>query len=142
MTRKLLVGAIAAGALVVTAGTAFALTGGDDATATTSTGITTSFPTSSDDTPTSESPTTSDDAPSPAQAGGELSADDAVGIVLARYGGTVREVEREWEHGRLEWKVEITAADGIEYDVRVDAGTGDVTSVDQDDRGRHGGDDD
>jgi hypothetical protein len=142
MTRKLLVGAIAAGALVVTAGTAFALTGGDDATAT-STGITTSLPTSSDDTPTSVSPTTSDDTPSPAPAGGELSADDAVGIVLARYGGTVREVEREWEHGGLEWKVEITAADGIEYDVRVDAGTGAVTRVDQDDdHGRHGGDDD
>ena len=72
-------------------------------------------------------------------------------------GGTVHEIEREVEHGRLEWKVEITARDGITYDVRVDAATGDVTRIDQDDkdsgkdddrdddgddRGRHGGDDD
>lgn len=56
-------------------------------------------------------------------------------------GGTVHEVEREVEHGRLEWKVEITARDGITYDVRVDAETGAFTRVDQDDRGR-GGDDD
>lgn len=58
-------------------------------------------------------------------------------------GGTVHEVEREVEHGRLEWKVEITARDGITYDVRVDAATGDFTRVDKDDDdGRHGGDDD
>jgi hypothetical protein len=75
-------------------------------------------------------------------------------------GGTVREVEREVEHGRVEWKVEITARDGNTYDVRLDAATGAVTRIDQDDRGggdsrddsrdddrddsggRHGGDDD
>ena len=69
-------------------------------------------------------------------------------------GGTVHEIEREVEHGRLEWKVEITARDGITYDVRVDAATGDFTRIDQDDKdsgkdddrdddsGRHGGGDD
>jgi hypothetical protein len=60
-------------------------------------------------------------------------------------GGTVHEIEREVEHGRLEWKVEITGRDGITYDVRVDAVTGDFVRVEQDDRddrGRHGGDDD
>jgi hypothetical protein len=64
-------------------------------------------------------------------------------------GGTVHEIEREVEHGRLEWKVELTARDGITYDVRVDAATGDVTRIDQDDKdggrdddGRHGDDDD
>jgi hypothetical protein len=73
-------------------------------------------------------------------------------------GGTVHEIEREVEHGRLEWKVEITARDGITYDVRVEAATGDFTRIDQDDKdsgkdddrdddrddnsGRHGGGDD
>jgi hypothetical protein len=65
-------------------------------------------------------------------------------------GGTVHEVEREVEHGRAEWKVEVTARDGVTYDVRVDAMTGAFTRVDRDDRsggdngddgGRHGGDD-
>jgi hypothetical protein len=73
-------------------------------------------------------------------------------------GGVVHEIEREVEHGRLEWKVEITARDGRTYDVRVDAVTGDVTRIDQDSdddrdddrdddsdddsgKGRHGDDD-
>jgi hypothetical protein len=142
MSRKLLVGAIAAGALTLTAGTAFALTGDNGATTTPSgaVGITASLPTSTDDTPTSSSLPTGTES-----TGSELSADDAAGIALARYGGTVHEVERELEHGRLEWKVEIVAADGTEYDVRVDAQTGAVTRADQDDRddhGRHGDDDD
>lgn len=121
MHRKLLVGAIVAGALTVTAGTAFALSQGDDspsgaAPATTPTSVST---------PAS---TTSTTAPA------ELSADDAARIVRERMGGTVHEIEREIEHGRLEWKVEITARDGVTYDVRVDAATGDFTRVDQDDR--------
>jgi hypothetical protein len=89
--------------------------------------------------------------------------------VQGRLGGTVHEVEREVEHGRLEWKVEITASDGRTYDIRVDAQNGNVTRIDpedsddrddRDDRdddgddgdddddrdddrgGRHGGDDD
>jgi uncharacterized membrane protein YkoI len=142
MTRKLLVGAIAAGALVVTTGTAFALTSNDAPTTsaaqpTTSTSDTT-FPTT--DTSTSEAPFF-------------LSADDAGRIATDRVGGTVREVEREIEHGRAEWKVEVIGADGVEYDVRVDAETGAITRIDVDGRGgddrgfddhggdRHGGDD-
>ena len=68
-------------------------------------------------------------------------------------GGTVHEVERELEHGRVEWKVEITGGDGNTYDVRVDAETGEITRIDADGRddsgrdddggsGHHGGDDD
>jgi uncharacterized membrane protein YkoI len=170
MTRRLLVGAIVAGALTVTAGTALALTTGGQpspsATATPTTSTTTqtssttssapsssSAPTSSSTPTSSTSATTSTGAPAPAQ----LTADDASRLVQARLGGTVHEVEREVEHGRLEWKVEITARDGATYDVRVDAVTGAFTRVDQDDRGgsddkgsddrnddhgRHGGDDD
>jgi len=119
VTRKLLVGAIVAGALAVTAGTAFALTGGGE-TATPSAAQTSASPTSS----TSGTPAADDT---------EVSADDAAGIAQARYGGTVHEVEREREHGRLEWKVEIAAADGKAYDVRVDAQSGETTRMDQDD---------
>ncbi|MGB3437917.1 MAG: PepSY domain-containing protein [Actinophytocola sp.] len=155
MTRKLLVGAIVAGALAVTAGTAFALSSGDqpspDATsAPPPTSSSSSTPTSSSTSETT--PTSSSAAPAP----GGMSANDAARVVQERMGGTVHEVEREVEHGRLEWKVEITARDGITYDVRVDAATGDVTRVEQDDNrdddgdddsdddsdsGRHGGDD-
>lgn len=144
MTRKLLVGVIAAGALAVTAGTAFALTGGDDTAPRAATGTTTSLtaPSSDDDPTTSGSPTSSSSTDTPGQpAEGTLTAEEAANIVQEQYGGSVREVEHEVEHGRQEWKVEIAAADGKTYDVRVDARSGDVTRVDQDDD-RHGDDDD
>lgn len=165
MTRKLLVGAIAAGALAVSAGTAFALSADDGPTPGASS-VTTSLtdPTSTtSETPTSDTTSTSDPtAPTstsestststPTQGGAQLSADDAARLVQGRLGGTVHEVEREYEHGRLEWKVEITASDGKTYDIRVDAQNGNVTRIepeDSDDRGgrdddgdRHGGDDD
>lgn len=142
MTRKLLVGAIAAGALTVTAGTAFALSP-KDAPTRTAAQVTTSESTS---VLTSESTATPTGTPAAPTA---LTADDARRIATDRFGGTVREVEREFEHGRVEWKVEITASDGVTYDVRVDASTGAITRVDRDDRGgdvrggdvRSGGDD-
>ncbi len=161
MTRKFLVGAIAVGALTVTAGTALALSQNDQPSSgvaqTTTSTTTTSTTTSSGTTaPTSTTPTSSTSVSS---APPELTADDASRLVRERMGGTVHEIEREIEHGRLEWKVEITARDGVTYDVRVDAVTGDVTRVDQDrdddrdddgdddrdddsGKGRHGGDDD
>ena len=153
MTRKLLVGAIVAGALTVTAGTAFALSQDDrspsgTASSTTSapTSLTTS-PTTSSTSSTSSGTPTSSTSTSSSSAPAQLSADDAARIAQARYGGTVHEIEREVEHGRLEWKVELTAADGTSRDVRIDAVTGAITRVDQDDddrdddHGRHGGDD-
>jgi uncharacterized membrane protein YkoI len=120
MTRKLLVGAVAAGALIVTTGTAFALTS-DDAPSTRAAQPTTSTSTS---TSTSVSPSATG-----------LSAEDASRIATERVGGTVRETELELEHGRIEWKVDITGADGVRYDVRIDAETGAVTRIDADDRG-------
>lgn len=147
MTRKLLIGAIATGALIVTAGTAFALSS-DDRSPTPAAQVTTStseslptFTTGSSDStaPTPTSDPTFTDTPTPAQPG-SLTAEDASRIATDRFGGTVREVELEFEHGRVEWKVEITAADGVTYDVRVDSSTGEITRVDQDDR--RGGDDD
>lgn len=108
-----------AGALVVTAGTAFALSS-DDGRQTSGVRPTTSEPTVA---PTDTS------APQP----GPLTADDASRIVTDRFGGTVHEIEREYEHGRVEWKVEVRASDGVEYDVRVDSTTGAITRVDRDD---------
>lgn len=122
MTRKLLVGAVAVGALAVTAGTAFALSSPSDTSGASAAPVTTSTSTSTS-----------------AEASG-LPADDARRIAVDLVQGTVDEVEREVEHGRTEWKVEVIAADGHTYDVRVDAETGAVTRVDQDDD-RDGDDD-
>lgn len=131
MTRKLLVGAIVAGALTVTAGTAFALSRDDRSASGAAPATTTSAPATA---PTSATSSTSAEA--------RLTAKDAARIAQARYGGTVHEIESEVEHGKPEWKVEITAADGVTYDVRIDAVTGDLTRVDRDDDRRGGGDDD
>ncbi|HYQ69561.1 PepSY domain-containing protein [Actinophytocola sp.] len=170
MNRKLIVGAIAAGALILSTGTAFALSNSSDdtsaATPSVPTFASTSAPTSES---TPESTATTESSPGPTLTSeptqtrtpestsvpaGSLSAADASRIVVERVGGTVHEVEREVEHGRVEWKVEVTARDGNTYDIRVDAETGAVTRVDQDtratddhqrgrdDRGRGGEDED
>jgi hypothetical protein len=95
---------------------------------------------------------TSSTAVAPAASASDISPDEAASIALAHVGaGRVREIEREFEHGRHEWKVEIV--DGPhEHDVRVDATTGAITRTDRDDndgrergrrddRGSHGRDD-
>ncbi|GAA5023023.1 hypothetical protein GCM10023317_67530 [Actinopolymorpha pittospori] len=69
-----------------------------------------------------------------------ISAEQAGRIAVTRVGGGhVTGVERELEHGRLEWKVRVV--DGARRaDVRVDARTGAVTRLDDD--SRDGGRDD
>jgi uncharacterized membrane protein YkoI len=47
--------------------------------------------------------------------------------------GRVTEIEREYEHERREWTVEIVEG-SREHDVRVDASTGEITRTDVDDR--------
>lgn len=141
MTRKLLVGAIAVGALAVTAGTAVALSSQPDPTNTSSqptTTSSTSFTTSSStgsstssSTPESSTGTSSPSSTVPVDP--VISRDDAIRIAQERVGGgDVTEVENEMEHGRPEWKIELSV-NGIEHDVRVDAQTGDITRVDSDD---------
>ncbi|HEY0453707.1 PepSY domain-containing protein [Actinophytocola sp.] len=125
MNRRTLVVAAAAGAIVVSGGAAIALaaTGGPLSAGAqpTSTFDPTSISATSEDRPTS----------TPSAAPGQLSADDAGRIAQERLGGgTVINIERELEHGRTEWKVELTK-DGVTYDVRVDASTGDITRIDQ-----------
>ncbi|HEX2133697.1 MAG TPA: PepSY domain-containing protein [Actinophytocola sp.] len=144
MDRRTIVVAAAAGVLVVSAGTAVALATNDStpsavqplptASSTSTSTPTSSTPTSSTpDTSTSDTSTsTSSDTPT-AQGDPRLTPDAAAQLVRHRLGGgQVREIERETEHGRLEWKVEITK-DGVTHDVRVDAETGDITRVDTDD---------
>lgn len=68
-----------------------------------------------------------------------LTADDARRIARDRVGGgQVTQVEREVEHGRVEWKVRLSNA-GRAYEVRVDAETGTITRFEPD--SRRGGDD-
>lgn len=63
--------------------------------------------------------------------GAEISADRAVEIALNRTGGgRVDEVEREWEHGRPVWEVEIVR-DGVEYELKIDRTNGDVVKAEQ-----------
>ena len=61
-----------------------------------------------------------------------LSIDEAAKIALNKVNGTITEVEKEMEHGRLEYKFEIKSNRG-EADVRVDAQTGEITRVEFDD---------
>ncbi|MBY0145000.1 PepSY domain-containing protein [Neobacillus niacini] len=61
-----------------------------------------------------------------------ISIDEASKIALNKVSGTITEVEKEMEHGRLEYKFEIHSNRG-EADVRVDAETGKVTRVEFDD---------
>ncbi len=132
----MLAAAAAAGALVITAGTAFALNDDDTGPAGSPAAVTAT----PDDSPSPSASGTPDDTPSqpPSTMPSEpdttaISSDDAAQIAVGHVGGgDVHEIEREMEHGRLEWKVEVVL-DGVEHDVRVDAGTGEITRVDVDD---------
>ena len=70
-----------------------------------------------------------------------LGPDDAAAIVLRHVGGgRVTGVERETEHGRTEWSVEVVG-NGVERDVHVDAATGAITRDEADRSDDRGGDD-
>jgi len=51
-------------------------------------------------------------------------------------GGQATKVELEWEHGRLVWEVELLRG-SVEYDIQIDAKTGQVVRIRLD--SRHGG---
>jgi hypothetical protein len=135
--RNRLVLAAAAGATVLMAGAGLAVAAVPSPPAA-------SLASVSQVTPTSTSSRTSTNAAGPTgtddvshSRGSEVTSEEAASIALAHVGGgRVTEIEREFEHGRREWKVEIVNG-GREHDVRVDATTGAVTrtDVDRDDRG-------
>ena len=61
---------------------------------------------------------------------------DARKIALARVPGKVTDAELEKEHGRLQYAFEIITAEGKEFDVEIDAITGEILNVeDEDDDG-------
>lgn len=102
---------------------------------------TTSDTTSPTSSPTSSPTTSRTDPTNAAPAGTPISPREAAAIAVRHVGGgTVTEIEREFEHGRLEWKVEVVH-NGQEVDVRVDSRTGKITRVDRDDRDDRGRDD-
>ncbi|BCJ63331.1 PepSY domain-containing protein [Polymorphospora rubra] len=85
-----------------------------------------------DPAPTNGSPTNSPTG-SPTSGGDAVSAERAKEIALARTGGgTVEEVERDREHGRPVWEVEIDKGK-VEYEVYVDRETGEIVKFEQDD---------
>nr|WP_263328268.1 PepSY domain-containing protein [Neobacillus sp. Marseille-Q6967] len=61
-----------------------------------------------------------------------ISVEEASKIATNKVNGTITKVEKEVEHGRLEYKFEIQSSHG-EVDVRVDAETGKITRIDYDD---------
>ncbi|GAA3775975.1 hypothetical protein GCM10022225_74930 [Plantactinospora mayteni] len=78
-------------------------------------------------------------APTGAAPAGSVDSARAVEIALASAGGgRVDEVEREWEHGRTVWKVEIVK-DGWEIESYVDTATGQIIKTDRDRDDDHGG---
>jgi uncharacterized membrane protein YkoI len=140
-----LAAAAAVGVTVLFAGgTAFALTGNDapvpvrpaavasgsGTSSPTISGAATSDAATSNDA-TNSSPTSSPATVPPAQPiSGECSADEAAAIAVAHVGGgSVTKIEREYEHGRPEWKAKVVNG-GREHDVRVDAGTRTITRTD------------
>jgi uncharacterized membrane protein YkoI len=61
-----------------------------------------------------------------------ISVEEAAKIATKEVSGKVTEIEKEMEHGRLEYKFEIQSDRG-EADVRVDAETGKINRVEFDD---------
>jgi uncharacterized membrane protein YkoI len=70
-----------------------------------------------------------------------VSIEEAAKIATNEVNGKITEVEKEMEHGRLEYKFEIQSDRG-EVDIRVDAETGKITRVKFDDDSRDDRNDD
>jgi uncharacterized membrane protein YkoI len=61
-----------------------------------------------------------------------ISVEDASKIALNKVSGTITKLEKEYEHGRLEYDFEIQTNRG-EAEVSIDAETGKITDVEYDD---------
>ena len=62
-----------------------------------------------------------------------ITADQATAAAVSATGGTAGEVELENENGNVVYDVEITAPDGAQLDVKVDAGNATVLAQEADD---------
>ncbi|WP_420339056.1 PepSY domain-containing protein [Roseibium sp.] len=69
-----------------------------------------------------------------------LSEAQAIEIALKEVPGTVQETEFEREDGKEIFEIEIVTADGVEMEVEIDAASGTVLEIEQDDD--HDDDDD
>jgi uncharacterized membrane protein YkoI len=151
MTRTRVLAAVVAGLTLAGLGTAATALGSDDPAAAAPVTVVAQTRTS---TPTATSTTAT-----PTAAADALNADEAGSRAVVRVGGgTVTDVERETEHGRTMWKVDVRRDTRL-TEVYVDVATGAVTRIDDDsrtarvrddrsgddrsgdDRGRRGGDD-
>jgi uncharacterized membrane protein YkoI len=74
----------------------------------------------------------SNSSASQSQNSSAISVEEAAKIATKEVSGKVTKIEKEMEHGRLEYKFEIQSNRG-EADVRVDAETGKITRVEFDD---------
>jgi len=142
MTRTRVLAALLAGLTLAGVGTAATALGSDDpATAAPVSVVAQTRAAASTGTPTSTSTSTP-------TAAGVTSVEAGSRAVTHLGGGTVTKVERETEHGRSVWDVEVRRDTRI-TEVHVDTATGTVTRVEddsrsaddrgRDDRGRHGG---
>ncbi len=71
-----------------------------------------------------------------------VTAEESKEIALNTIPGTVEEVELENEDGLTVYEVEVQAEDGNEYDVIIDAQTGNIIEVELDDDDRYDDDND
>lgn len=63
----------------------------------------------------------------------KISMEEAKAIALKRVDGSILDEELEKENGRLQYAFDIRAADGKIFDVEIDAMTGEVLQVEEDD---------
>ena len=82
------------------------------------------------------------------KAPGHITSEQAADIAVKTVNGTVTEIEKELEHGRWQYKVELRTNSG-EAEIRIDAETGEVVRLDDDSKSddganqnRHNGNDD
>ncbi|MGF1661766.1 MAG: PepSY domain-containing protein [Kineosporiaceae bacterium] len=146
MTRSTVISGIVAGLAVVgvTAGVAAAVNGGsgDERVETISVSPVDAPDPTATATPTGSATTSGPSPTTPVQVPAGITSDEAVRIALAAVAGTLDGVELEVEDGRTVWDVDVHGADGWEYEVDVDARTGEIVERERDDRvDDHGGDD-
>jgi uncharacterized membrane protein YkoI len=134
MTRTRVLAALLAGLTLAGLGTAAAALGDDDPAAAAAPVTVVAQTRTSTPAPV---PTTD------ARSGAAITADGAAARAVAHLGGgTATKVERETEHGRTVWEVDVRR-DARVTEVHVDTATGTISRVEDDDRGhrgRHGDD--
>ncbi|MEV4538865.1 PepSY domain-containing protein [Asanoa sp. NPDC049518] len=128
MKRTTVIVTLAGMAALAVTGTALAATADDGPSPLT--GLGSAVPTATAEVSADPTPTVTSTTP---PLSGDLGAEEARRIALAKVGGgTVNEIESEFEHGFSTWKVEIVRG-GVEHDVYVDRATGTIVKLDRDD---------